>query len=306
MIHGKDRNEISCVAPGVTIKATPEITKEVEALTESYRTFVQDQQRGILAEYVLLRKSVIDILDKYIGFREDTETHHLEEAVHKLVVPMRSSSAEMEITDHNLWLLDDRLAFYSHFASDMRFKAYTDDSSLDRPDIAFFYDNCFAWQERDAGNTVVLVEFKRPGRETYNGDDNPLRQVINYIERFQIANLRDVKGKIVSARLKDAAFHCYIVADLTPKLMAAFKGHSFHPTPDGEGLVGFIRNPDAFIEVVSYQKMLSDARMRNAIFFQKLGITDVDPSPTGTSSVSSAPAGEVEDDEMQEAVAQEL
>src|SRR5215813_9635580 len=95
-----------------TIRSTPQITKEVEALTESYRAFVQDQQRGILAEYVLLRKSVIDILDKYIGFREGTETHHLEEAVHKLVVPMRSDSAEMEITDHNLWLLDDRLAFF--------------------------------------------------------------------------------------------------------------------------------------------------------------------------------------------------
>lgn len=260
------------------IEKSPKITQEVQSLTETYRKFVQDQQKGLLAEYVLQRKSVLDILDKYIGFRDGTETSYLEEAVHNLVVPMRSSSAEMEITDHNLWLIDDRLSFYSHFASDLKFRAYTDNPSLDRPDVAFFYDNCFAWQERDAGNTVVLVEFKRPGRPNYNGDDNPLSQVIEYIERFKLSNLRDVKGRVVSARLKDAAFHCYIVADLTPKLLATFRGHAFHPTPDGDGLIGFIRNPDAFVEVVSYQKMLRDAQMRNSVFFQKLGITDVDPS----------------------------
>lgn len=129
--------------------------------------------------------------------------------------------------------------------------------------------------------------------------------MIDYIERFQTANLRDVKGKVVSARLKNAAFHCYIVADLTPKLKATFKGHSFHPTPDGEGLVGFIRNPDAFVEVVSYQKMLSDARMRNAIFFQKIGITDVDPSSAMNSSVLPDTTGEAGDNDFQRALAKE-
>ena len=32
------------------------------------------------------------------------------------------------------------------------------------------------------------------------------------------------------------------------------------------------------MEIISYPKMLADAKMRNSIFFQKLGITNVDPS----------------------------
>ncbi len=252
-------------------------TDEVANQMEKYRHFVEEQQKGVLAEYVLLRKSVIDILDKYMGFREDGEKHYLEEAIHNLVVPMRTDSAKLEIKDHHLWLLDDRLAFFAYFASDKALKTYTDDESKDRPDIAFFYDTCFAWQERDAGNTVVLVEFKRPGRDNYNGEDNPVRQLIGYIRKIQTSNsLRDSEGRVFSPRLKSAAFHCYIVADITDSLLDACLGYSFNPTPDGEGLVGYLRSPDAFVEIISYAKLLSDAKMRNAIFFQKLGLTDLD------------------------------
>ncbi|ETC99541.1 hypothetical protein [Asaia sp. SF2.1] len=276
------------------IQERPQINAEVKKMTESYQKFVQEQQRGVLAEYVLLRKSVLDILERYIGRRDESDAHYLEEAVHDLVIPMRKTSSELEITNHNLWLLDDRLAFFSHFASDLRFKNYTSDSSLERPDVAFFYDNCFAWQEQDAGNTVVLVEFKRPGRPEYDGNNNPLTQLIDYIGRFQKADLKDVRGKVVSARLKDAAFHCYIIADMTPKLQNAFRGHAFHPTPDGDGWVGYIRNPDAFVEVISYRKLLNDAHMRNAIFFKKLGVTDIDPAENPMLEVDDVVADEVE------------
>jgi len=264
------------------LKSAPAYTDEVRAQMEQYQRFVERQQQGVLAEYVLLRKSVIDILDRYMGFRDGRDSHFLEEAIHKLVVPMRTDSSRLEITDHQLWLLDDRLAFFAYFASDKALKTYTDDSSLDRPDIAFFYDTCFAWQEQEAGNTVVLVEFKRPGRDDYNGAENPIRQLIGYITKIQgSSSLRDAQGRVFSPRLKNAAFHCYVVADITDSLRDACHGYPFHPTPDGEGLVGYLRNPDAYVEIVSYAKMLGDAKMRNAIFFRKLGLTDVDPgAPT--------------------------
>ena len=41
--------------------------------------------------------------------------------------------------------------------------------------------------------------------------------------------------------------------------------------------MGFLRNPDAYVEIISYAKLLSDAKRRNAIFFKQLGITNVDP-----------------------------
>jgi hypothetical protein len=284
-------------------KKAPAYTDEVKGQMDQYQRFVEEQQRGVLAEYVLLRKSVVDILDKYMGFRDDGETHYLEEAIHNLVVPMRTDSAKLEINDHHLWLLDDRLAFFAYFASDKALKSYTSDPSKDRPDIAFFYDTCLAWQERDAGNTVVLVEFKRPGRDNYNGEDNPIRQLIGYIKKIQTSNsLRDSEGHIFSPRLKSATFHCYVVADITDSLLDSCLGYSFNKTPDGEGLVGYLRSPDAFVEITSYAKLLSDAKMRNAIFFQKLGLTDLNPA-SGSRPTLPAEASEIEEDEEVEAAA---
>ncbi len=189
----------------------------VAAKVEDYKQYVQDEQKGALAEYVLKRKSVLDLLDVFLGFKdEESERHHLEAAVHSLICPMRTDSASLEISEHNLWIADDRLAFFSFFASDKSFRSYTDDSSLQRPDLAFFYDTCFAWRETENNpNTIVLVEFKRPGREVY-GEENPLDQLLDYVERFKTStSMKDSKGRVLSPNIKNSAFHCYVIADLT-------------------------------------------------------------------------------------------
>ena len=210
------------------IKKAPAYTAEVKEQMEKYQSFVEQKQQGVLAEYVLLRKSIIDILDRYLQFNDD-DNYHKEEAVHKLIVPMRTDSSRLKMEQHQLWLLDDRLAFFAYFASDKEYRTYTDSTSLDRPDIAFFYDTCFAWQEQDAGNTVVLVEFKRPTRDNYNGENNPVRQLIKYIEEFKgTSTLTDAMGRTFSPRLRDAAFHCYIVADLTKSLLSSIRGLGSH------------------------------------------------------------------------------
>ena len=69
------------------------------------------------------------------------------------------------------------------------------------------------------------------------------------------------------------AFHCYVVADITRTLENSIIGR-FTPTPDGEGYFGYSSTPPAFIEVIPYGKILRDAKTRNYIFFQKLGITE--------------------------------
>lgn len=273
----------------------PSYSAEVAQQMARYQEFVKKQQEGVLAEYVLIRKSIIDILEKYMGFRNDKDASYLEDAIHKLIVPMHTDSARLAITDHQLWLLDDRLAFFAYFASDKQLRTYTDSQSRDRPDIAFFYDNYFAWKEADAGNTIVLVEFKRPGRDDYDGKENPVRQLINYIRQIQSStSLRDSKGRTFSSTMKNAAFHCYIVADITDSLRDVISGYPFHDTPDKLGLVGYLRQPDAFVEVVSYEKLLMDAKRRNAIFFDKVGITDVDPTDLAAARNSAAESDEAQ------------
>ena len=59
--------------------------------------------------------------------------------------------------------------------------------------------------------------------------------------------------------------------DTTSGLRRRLQGR-FEPTPDGKGLFGYTRNPDTYVEVIPYEKLLLDAQARNAIFFDKLGL----------------------------------
>ena len=70
----------------------------------------------------------------------------------------------------------------------------------------------------------------------------------------------------------NTSFHCYIVADLTEGLLKRLRGR-FQPTPDGRGRFGYTVDPDAYVEVIAYAKLLADVQSKNAIFFQKLGLS---------------------------------
>ena len=132
------------------IDSAPKYDDAIADKIEEYKHYILDDKKGSLAEYVTKRKAVLDLLDKMRGFSESTdETHHLEDAIHQLICPMRVESNELHIDDHNLWILDDRLAFYNFFASDRPIKSYTESDSGREPDIAFFYDSCVAWRESE-------------------------------------------------------------------------------------------------------------------------------------------------------------
>jgi hypothetical protein len=257
------------------IEHAPAYTEAIANKIEEYNKYIRDDKKGTLAEYVTRRKAVLDLLDKLRGFDPDSDgTHHLEDAVHQLICPMVVDSNKLEVEDHNLWILDDRLAFYNFFASDCQIKIYTDVASGREPDIAFFYDSCFAWRESERiCDTVILVEFKRPGLEIYTDKNDPLMQLMDYVSLFKSGKtVKDRNGNVVSGIGHNTAFHCYIVADLTAGLNKRLRGR-FDPTPDGKGLFGYTRNPDTYAEVIPYDKLLLDAQARNAIFFDKLGLS---------------------------------
>lgn len=249
------------------------LSDEIKERVEKLNNFIQKNGQGILAEYILTRTAIIDILDHYLEIT-DKDKYEKEEVIHNLIVPMQTDSTSLTITDHNLWILDDRLPFFGFFASDKRLNQYTDIASNKRPDIAFFYDTCLAWSEGDNNNKVVLVEFKRPSRDDYTSSDNPIQQLIDYIRDLKQGCLKDNKGKALPQTLKNASFHCYLIADLGISLERCLDGRGFVDTPDGKGKIGFFTDLNAVVEIIPYDKLISDAKKRNAIFLQKLGITN--------------------------------
>lgn len=64
----------------------------------------------------------------------------------------------------------------------------------------------------------------------------------------------------------------YIVCDIVDKIQEFARFANLSITPDGEGYFGDCPDYNAYIEMKSFKKVISDAKMRNQIFFKKLGL----------------------------------
>jgi hypothetical protein len=157
--------------------------------------------------------------------------------------------------------VDDSLGTYDFFASDKPIKSFAaGNSSQKEPDLIFF--NPLGFRRPGTSDPVVIVEFKRPGDEKPSQD--PVRQVLGYIDELKNSQVRDIDGEVVSDIGKDTPFECIIICELTAGSRKLFeRSLAQHPTPDGEGYYGWSTVHNAHLRVISFKKMLRDAELRN-------------------------------------------
>jgi hypothetical protein len=116
---------------------------------------------------------------------------------------------------------------------------------------------------------VVIVEFKRPGDE--KPTQNPVEQVLSYVDELRGSDVRDIDGGVVSDIGEHTPFECIIICELTEAARRQFdKSIAQNPTPDGEGYYGYSKPHKAYVKVMSFKKMLRDAEQRNQAFFDAL------------------------------------
>lgn len=227
-----------------------------------------------LAQYVKKRKDILDLLDTRRGWKDSiTKEKYLESDMHTIICPMSIETDNIVDIENNLWVLDDRLAYYSYLASDKPIKSYTQDSSsTDRPDIVLF-NGCNAFDRGNSNQPVVIIEFKRCERNDYTDSDNPILQVQRYIDDFRNQKIRKPNGQLITTITNTTSFQCYIVCDITPKMKEFMKqyGH-FDPYPDGHGFRSYRPEYNAMIDIIPFENLIADAKLRNEILFDKLGI----------------------------------
>lgn len=224
-----------------------------------------------LEEYIKKRKDILDLMDTLQEHQNpDKETHYLEEAIHNLICPMGKDSNDITIEQHNLWIIDDRLAYCKYFASDKAIRAYVKDSTSDLvPDILFA--GCTLYKSQNDSQNVRIVEFKRPARDDYTETKNPIKQIYDYIEELKNGKIVTPRGRKITEINNNTIFHCYIVCDLTNNLRKIIDGYEFlKEHPDGRGFFGYHSKKRAYIEIIQYNALLQDAKLRNQILFDKL------------------------------------
>ena len=238
-------------------------TTQVDA--EQILSRVTDQAKHRLAELVVKRRQVLSLAKNFLRYRDvDKPSYHYERTVHDLICPLGEIYTSKDYTAHNLWIVDDLLAYYAFFTSDKQIKALSRESdSKKEPDLIFF--NPLGFRREGTNDPVVVLEFKRPGDEALSQD--PIDQVLEYVEKLKTKTVRGIDGEIISEIRNDTPFECYIICDLTEgarRLLS--RSLAPYETPDGEGYYGFAPNHKASIRVISYKKLLRDAELRNEVF----------------------------------------
>jgi hypothetical protein len=232
---------------------------------------ISNQEKHRLAELVVKRHQLLQMANLLLKYKDDEKkSYHYERAIHDLICPMGEMYRSGESSKHNLWMIDDSLATYEFFASDKAISALAKNSgSKKEPDLIFF--NPLGFRREGTSDPIVIVEFKRPGDEKPSQD--PIGQVLGYIEELQGSEVRDIDGGVISDIDNRTPFECFIVCELTDSARKLFeKSIAQHPAPDGEGYYGWSSHHKAHVTVISFKKMLRDAERRNQAFFDQLNL----------------------------------
>ena len=247
----------------------PEYIQKYHQFLEQYN----DLGKSKLANYVVHRKVILEIFEKKLQ-KDNNGKYSLEEDIHEIIFPMRTTSNDISFEKQNLWIIDERLTFHEMLASDKKLNQLDNSNveSDDRPDILIF-NNPMAFVEGNDQpySSVVIIEFKRPMRHNYTESENPFAQIYNYIRRIKSGKFTDKNGILVTLQ-ENTPFYVYIICDLTAKITQYAEDNGFERTPDLQGFFNFNRNYSAYIELISFPKLLSDAKKRNKVLFKRLNI----------------------------------
>lgn len=251
---------------------------------------VQENERSSLAHHAARRRVVLDLMDQLIRRLRNTksgEKYHLESTLHSLLVPMRVNTndpSKREHAAHDLWLLDERLAFTSGFASDVELRhSLADEISQDRPDL-FLWDQlyCLAPVEEQGGlenvddldeiSQIFIVEFKHPGRSGYEAGESVTTQITKYVDKIKHGKIEGFGRRNIKVS-DDCRFHCLLIADFEGGLKNEIA--SWDPIQNKRGRERQLRGDfdGVVIQAFEWDYVLKSAMTSNRALLDAAGLT---------------------------------
>lgn len=231
---------------------------------------ISGTSKNDLIHYIALRKKVLDILGKSLEVNESGK-YSSEGLVHNIIFPRKGHTDKTPFEDHNLWILDERLNFTSYVASDLPLNG----GNTERPDLIVYNKRVLFRGDNEPSNPIVIFEFKKPQRDNFvnpSSEEDPIQQIVRYVNDIRDGKYKTPEGRKILVS-DSTPFYGYVVCDITNKIESwLHREKDFKPMPDRLGWFHWITNNNLYIEVLSWDKVLKDAEMRNRVFFHKLGI----------------------------------
>lgn len=194
-------------------------------------------------EYVLHRENIVEELKNII---------HSE----------RFEKADKYLSICNLihdkpWLVDEKLAFYNYISEINTLES-------EQPIALSDEENT-----EEAYGSITILELKHPKKNDYIRDNHPIWEMLDYAEKIEENKIKDKCGGLIKVN-EYTQFFLYAVCDLTDSLIDITETFDFSKTADKLGMYWYNRNFNAYIQIISYEKLIKDAERRNNTLFEKL------------------------------------
>lgn len=261
-------------------RASKELTRAITTAADNRDNYIENikdivskidaNNKEALAEYVIHRKNVIELVETARKYTEEM-THAPEDVIHDLVFKRFTDSATTDYFEHNLWLIDDALAFMPYVTSDRTAKGTRRRKGDKVPDLAFFDDSLILGD--NDGTTVTIVEFKRPSRDNYAtgpAKTDPVKQVLDTLKlAVRAGGVSRTDGTHMSFTGVVRRFG-FIIADLTPTLIKVLEDHDFNNDQNPKIWIRHRDREKITIQAIGYDTLVENAKKRNQAFFSVL------------------------------------
>lgn len=247
----------------------------IDELVEIVKTKIPEDAKEALAVYVAYRNQVIKIFRELLN--RTGEGLATEDKVHQLIYPRYKDSEEVDYSAHNLWLLDDDLAYAQYISSDR-----TPDGPY-RAKGEFAHDVLI-----NNENELMIVEMKRPQKKGYSAEsdsptDHPVTQLKNQITAIRRKGLVKTSGGREITIPADRMVRGYILADWNTQLQEYLAAEDFVITNyGGQMAYRYYQHLNLMLEVIAFDRLIDRASNRNDAFVQILeGQSTYDRKPKG-------------------------
>ena len=207
---------------------------------------------------------IIDLLEKKLELNAEGKYHN-EDIVHDIVFPRKTDSNHIAYENHNLWLIDELLAFHSIASSDNKLSDMSQQATDERPDIVVFSEV----DEERRGRAISIIEFKKPQRTNF--DEDPTKQLFRYVREIRNKGVWLSNGRQVTVD-DTSRFYCYAICDITNQIKEFAENGNYAPLQGWYGFYTYNRNHNAHVEIVAFDKIVMDSKKRHKAFFEHLGI----------------------------------
>ena len=216
--------------------------------------------KSSLVKYISQRKIVLDLLKSSVTMNKNGNDI-LEEYVHKVIFPLKNKLSEVTFENHNLWLMDEKLTYYSYLGCN--------NASLKEDSDIFVINNpiCIINEEDKPYSSLSIIYFNKPMKVDYNSI-NPIDDILKYISDLRSGKALDRLDRTIA--VDDSIINVYLISDLNFELLEIMESRDFMIASDKLEYSLYHRNLKALIRVISYDKMIQDAISRNKVLVDKL------------------------------------